>query len=159
MFDENQRLPRTLDISLIAVAVALLVLIVAVWSRVEGLGPKILLAAVGAVVLLFSVFTHSRVVVERDVVRLSLVPVWRKTLNLRDIKAARHAQLNAFQQAGGLGLRWLGNKRVALILRGHDCVELATTSGHVYLVGTSRRNELLSALWELGVPSPTGDED
>jgi hypothetical protein len=156
VFDESQRLPRPLDVSIIAVAVALLVLIAAVWSRAEGLAPKLLLAAVGAVTLLFSVFTHSRVVVDRDVIRLSLVPVWRKTLHLRDVNAARHVRLNAFVQSGGLGLRWLGNKRVALILRGHDCVELTTASGHTYVVGTSRPDELLSVLRELGIPSHDG---
>lgn len=152
MFSERQRLPRALDLPIMVGCGAGAAFFAWVgWSGAFDV-PRLVAAVAVGVLLVLGFCVEMRVRVRDDAVTLALTPFYRKTLTAPALTAARLSRIDAFRQAGGLGLRWLGPGRIALVVRGHACVELTTTRGTTYLIGTEHPEELLGALRESGVP-------
>ena len=95
----------------------------------------------------------SAVLVGPDVATLSMrlggVLVWRRRLHADDVQRVERGVAGAMS-AGGLGLRFLGGGRVALMVRHGDAVRIGLTDGYrEYLVVTERPEELMTALTNL----------
>lgn len=99
----------------------------------------------------------SAVLVEPEGVRLGFriggIPVWRRRIRARDIERVEKSTVDALS-AGGLGLRFLGGGRAALMVRQGDAVRIVLADGwRQYLVATDRADELEHALSALVAPT------
>ncbi len=150
LFDERRRLPRVLDALQSAFLAACLVGVPFLWPRTDDLIARVMIAVCLGVVPALILAFHSRVRVDAGSVRLSLFPVWRKTIRRSDIAGSRPRRIGA-RDLHGLGLRPTPDGALGLVMRGRDAVEIELTNGKRYVVGTGRPAALLQAL------SPTHD--
>lgn len=138
----------------LGVAVAASFLVSAV-PDAESAGDLVLFAAIGgAVVVLMTAIAAMRsyVLVQAGGLRLTFalggVTVWRRELAGREISRVGTTAVGALA-AGGLGLRYLGPRRWALLVRSGVTVAVTCADGWEYVVATDRPGDLLAALAHL----------
>lgn len=154
VFRETRRAAKELQVGVILLGIAITSFIIATAvpdarSTAEAIG--LVLVALGSMALVLGVARMSSVV-EVDpargvTLRFRLgAPVWRRVITWDEISEVSEGSLS-MAAAGGLGLRWIGPGRWALLVRGGSVVTIKAPNGsREYLVGTDRPAELLTAL-------------
>ena len=157
-FRETRHASRELQVGVVLLGLVITSFIVATAvpdsrSTAEAVG--FVLVALGSMALVLGAARMSSVV-EVDPVRgVSLgfrlgIPVWRRAISRDEISEVADGTLS-MAGAGGLGLRWIGPGRWALLVRGGSVIVIKVPDGSKeYLVGTDRPAELMAALRELG---------
>ncbi|WP_176582966.1 hypothetical protein [Streptomyces marincola] len=145
LFDERRRLPRTLDIVQSVFLAACVAGVPLLWPHTPDVPSRIAIVCCLGVLPALMLAFHSRVRVDARTVRLSLFPVWRKTISRSDIVGSRQRRVSV-RDLNGLGLRPTRDGALGLVLRGGDAVEIELGNGKRYLVGTGRPAALLRAL-------------
>ncbi|ONK14816.1 hypothetical protein [Streptomyces sp. MP131-18] len=150
LFDERRRLPRALDVLQSLFLAACVAGVPFLWPRTDDVVARVMIAVCLGVVPALILAFHSRVTVDARSVRLSLFPVWRKTIRRSDIAGSRPRQIGA-RDLHGLGLRPTTDGALGLVMRGRDAVEIELKNGKRYVIGTGHPAALHHAL------SPTHD--
>lgn len=110
-------------------------LVVPVWEGSQGrIVPAVLVVVV--IVALAAVGTSFwRVGVDyRGLVVRSLLGWPRIVIRPADIRSARVVQINPVADFGGWGWRWIGGRRVGIIMRAGEAIEVTRQSGSVFVV-------------------------
>ncbi|MGZ4626080.1 MAG: hypothetical protein ACXV3S_07285 [Kineosporiaceae bacterium] len=115
-------------------------------SHAMSFGALTLGVLAGVVLPLLLMAVHVSVVVRGDELSLALPPFWRRGIRLDRIASLEVRDVSPLRDAGGYGLRFRGERRVALVMRRGPAVEVRTVTGESYLIGTSRPQLLLAAL-------------
>ncbi|WP_405615097.1 hypothetical protein [Streptomyces sp. NBC_00076] len=144
-FSERRRNPRSVDVVLSSAMVVCIVGAPFLWPLSVEVVPRVLIVVCLVVVPALILSFHSRVTVDDECVRLSLVPVWRRTIARSDIVEVRQRAILA-RDMGGLGLRRTSDGAIGLVMRGKDAVEVTLRDGKRYVLGTDRPGDLLAVL-------------
>ena len=92
-------------------------------------------------------FLRSKLVVtvDREVVRVSLVPFARRSVPITEIAQAQPRKCNPLREFGGVGVRWTPNGW-AYLVAGDMGVQLLLVNGKRIFVGSQRPDELAAAI-------------
>lgn len=156
-YRESQSFPSTIRaVTSVASGVVITFLLAVAFGALGDVssGESVAVAAIAAVVALITLgLWRLKAVIQVDssglVMRLSWL--WRRRVNFSDISSADIGRQSAVT-AGGVGLRFLGNHRVALLMEGGDVVQVhLRNSPRTYLLGATQPRKLTDALASHGV--------
>ena len=108
----------------------------------------------GVVLPLLLMAVHVSVVVRADELSLALPPFWRRRIRLDRIASLELRDVSPLRDAGGYGLRFRGDGRVALVMRRGPAVEGANGHGGD-LPHRHEPPQLLLAALDAEGPAPT----
>ncbi|MGI9579014.1 MAG: hypothetical protein ACR2OH_12495 [Microthrixaceae bacterium] len=80
-----------------------------------------------------------------------------KRFDVADMASARAVTYHPVKEFGGWGVRWGRGGSRAYNVSGNRGVEVVSTSGRRWIIGSQRCDELAAALVEIGVPSYRSD--
>ena len=140
-------MPWGVRVGLMAVSLAFVAVIVAAAMTNRGDAAAYgVLTVVGVLLPLVIALVHSRIAVDDSQLVLSLWPVWTKRIPVTDVADATEVVVSPVRDFGGVGLRFAGQGRIALLMRRGPAVAVQTASGRTYVLGTADPDGLIEAL-------------
>lgn len=137
------------------VVVLCAVLIVPFWRSSEG--PVIPVVVLVFVVLVAVGTSFWRVRVGHRGLMVRSVLGWpRFTIRPGDIRSVRVVQINPIADFGGWGWRWVGGRRVGVIMRAGEAIEVTRQSGSVFVVTVDDAETGVTLLAALVAQAQTG---
>jgi len=106
----------------------------------------ILAILIGIALPTFTLAVNMTTIVESDAVVVRYFPIYRRTVNLREIRSCRARDYRPIRDFGGWGIRWGFRRGMAYTVSGSRGVELELTSGRKLLIGSRRPEELAAAI-------------
>lgn len=141
------RLPGGVTWFLRAVAAGCVLLCVALWSFAgnEPVASAIVTVVVlGAAGLLLTI--RGRIEVDHEHLKLTVVPLFTKTLPRREITSAELSEVDPWGEFGGYGYKLKAGGVVAFAFSRGPAVRLTTRDGRTYVISDPAAADLLSAL-------------
>lgn len=139
--------PRILVILMWLLFLGCLALVVVLWALKHdeplpaSIATVVLLVTSGPMVLIRGVIT-----VDEQALRLTMVPMFRKTIPLAEITSVELSRVDPWQDFGGWGYRLLGDGMVGFVFVKGPAARVHTTGGRTYVISDPDAEELAAVL-------------